>query len=318
MGVVAVGLVYDLVRRRFGRVAGFVGGLALATHSGRRRRLAAQQPGRAAGAVLRGGVVVRGPRVRDRTHALARAQRDLRRARVRDQDGRRADGRARDRGGVDVDRGTSLRGRLGALRQLLAGGAAMATVGLAWPLLVTLTPAADRPWISGTSDNSIWSLIFGYNGLGRVAGQTGGPGGGGPGAGGPAAAAPLFGGATGPFRLLQSGLGDQAGWLLGFALVSGLSVLVLTRLRRRDPRTGWLIAVGGALADDRGHVQLRQRHLPSVLRLAARAVCGATDRRRRRRDAAGSVRGRARRPLGADHRAARDRSGRDHRAGRAR
>ena len=42
---------------------------------------------------------------------------------------------------------------------------------------LTLTPAADRPWISGTSDNSIWSLIFGYNGLGRVAGQTGGPGG---------------------------------------------------------------------------------------------------------------------------------------------
>ena len=51
---------------------------------------------------------------------------------------------------------------------------------------------------------------------------------------------------TGPFRLLQSGLGDQAGWLLGFALVAGLGLLVLTRLRRRDPRTGWLIAVGGA------------------------------------------------------------------------
>ena len=104
----------------------------------------------------------------------------------------------------------------------------MVVVGGAWPLLVTLTPAADRPWISGTSDNSIWSLIFGYNGLGRVAGQTGGPrrrrcrrrwrrrqr---------------MFGGATGPFRLLQSGLGDQAGWLLGFAVVAGLGLLVLTR-----------------------------------------------------------------------------------------
>ena len=88
----------------------------------------------------------------------------------------------------------------------------------AWPVLVTLTPASDRPWISGTSDNSIWSLIFGYNGLGRVAGQTGGPGGGGP-VGWPGGA--MFGGATGPFRLLQSGLGDQAGWLLGFALVAG-------------------------------------------------------------------------------------------------
>jgi Dolichyl-phosphate-mannose-protein mannosyltransferase len=141
--------------------------------------------------------------------------------------------------------------RLRAFRQLLAGGAALVAVGGAWPLLVTLTPAADRPWISGTSDNSIWSLIFGYNGLGRVAGQTGGPGGaGGPGAGGPGGGGfggnSLFGGATGPFRLLQSALGDQAGWLLGFAVVAGLAILVLTRLRRRDPRTGWLIAVGGA------------------------------------------------------------------------
>jgi 4-amino-4-deoxy-L-arabinose transferase-like glycosyltransferase len=136
------------------------------------------------------------------------------------------------------------RGRLLALRQLVAGGAALAVVGLAWPLLVTLTPAADRPWISGTSDNSIWSLIFNYNGVGRVTGQTGAPGAGfgGGGAGG------AFGGSTGVLRLLSSGLGDQAGWLLGFAVVAGLGVLVGSRLRRLDPRTGWLIAVGGAFA----------------------------------------------------------------------
>ena len=139
------------------------------------------------------------------------------------------------------------RARLRAFGQLLWGGVAMLIVGLAWPVLVMLTPATDRPWISGTSDNSIWSLIFGYNGLGRVAGQTGGPGGGaGRGGGGPGGS--LFGGATGPFRLLQSGLGDQAGWLLGFALVSATGLVVLTRLRRRDPRTGWLIAIGGAFA----------------------------------------------------------------------
>ncbi len=145
--------------------------------------------------------------------------------------------------------GDTWRERWVALRQLLAGGAALVAVGGAWPLLVTLTPAADRPWISGTSDNSIWSLIFGYNGLGRVAGQTGGPGGGGGGfggGGGGGGGGNLFGGATGPFRLLESALGDQAGWLLGFAIVAGLAILVLTRLRRRDLRTGWLMAVGGA------------------------------------------------------------------------
>ena len=54
------------------------------------------------------------------------------------------------------------------VRRLALGGLAMAVVGLAWPLLVALTPAADRPWISGTSDNSVWSLIIGYNGVGRV------------------------------------------------------------------------------------------------------------------------------------------------------
>src|SRR3954462_3669558 len=66
------------------------------------------------------------------------------------------------------------RGRVAALKQLLAGGAAMVVVGGAWPLLMALTPASDRPWISGTNNNSIWSLIFGYNGLGRVDGQWGG------------------------------------------------------------------------------------------------------------------------------------------------
>jgi 4-amino-4-deoxy-L-arabinose transferase-like glycosyltransferase len=124
------------------------------------------------------------------------------------------------------------------IRGLLAGGAAMTAVGLAWPVLMWLTPAADRPWISGTSDNSIWSLILGYNGLGRLFGQDGGPGGAGGGA--------MFGGEPGLLRLLNESLGGQAGWLLGVALVGGIALFATTRLRRADPRTGWLIAVGGA------------------------------------------------------------------------
>ena len=43
-------------------------------------------------------------------------------------------------------------------------------------------------------------------------------------------------------------MGGQAGWLLGFAIVSGVAVLAASRLRRADARTGWLIAVGGAFA----------------------------------------------------------------------
>jgi 4-amino-4-deoxy-L-arabinose transferase-like glycosyltransferase len=91
--------------------------------------------------------------------------------------------------------------------------------------------------VSGTSDNSIWSLILGYNGLGRLFGQDGGPGGMGGGA--------MFGGEPGLLRLLNEALGGQAGWLLGVALVGGIALLALTRLHRADARTGWLIAVGG-------------------------------------------------------------------------
>src|SRR6202000_1052426 len=102
------------------------------------------------------------------------------------------------------------RGRLVAVRPLAVAGAGPLAAALAWPVLVWLTPAASRPWISGTNDNSIWSLIWEYNGLGRLEGQTGGPGsfgGGGP-----------FGGETGILRLLNESLGGQAGWLLGAAL----------------------------------------------------------------------------------------------------
>jgi 4-amino-4-deoxy-L-arabinose transferase-like glycosyltransferase len=137
------------------------------------------------------------------------------------------------------------RGRLAAGRQLLAGGAAMVVVGGAWPLLMALTPASSRPWISGTNDNSILSLILNYNGIGRLDGQAGGPqiAGGGGGGGGA-----NFGGASGPFRLLNQALGGQAGWLLGFAVVALIGLVVATRLRRNDARTGWVIATGGVFA----------------------------------------------------------------------
>jgi 4-amino-4-deoxy-L-arabinose transferase-like glycosyltransferase len=240
MGVASVGLTYDLVRRRFGRAAGFAGGLTLAltpiTVAISRHNnpdallvlccvaalwfaLRALEDGRTRWLVLAGMCVGLG----FETKMLV---------------------------ALVVVPGITLaymlvapRGRLRALRQLLAGGAAMVLVGGAWPLLVALTPASRRPWISGTSDNSILSLIFEYNGVGRVDGQSGGPGGAsGPGGGG----GNVFGGEAGPMRLLNSALGGQAGWLLGFALLSGLGLLVATRLRRSDARAGWLVAVGGA------------------------------------------------------------------------
>ena len=91
------------------------------------------------------------------------------------------------------------------VRQLFAGGVAMdggrRSRGRCW---CALTPASSRPWVSGTSDNSIWSLIMDYNGAGRVTGQAGGPGGGMGGPGGGGGGGGVFGGPAGrvpPARL---------------------------------------------------------------------------------------------------------------------
>jgi 4-amino-4-deoxy-L-arabinose transferase-like glycosyltransferase len=234
MGAATVVLVYDLVRRRFGRLGGFVAGLALATAPIAVAMFRDNNPD----ALLTLCCVV----------AVWFAVRGF------------EDGRTRwlVLAGIAVGLGFETKmlvafvvvpgialawmwiaphGRLAAIRQLLAGGAAMLAVAGVWPLLVTLTPASDRPWISGTSDNSVLSLIFGYNGLGRVTGQTGGPGGAGGG---------VFGQGTGPFRLLNAALGGQDGWLLGLAVVGGVVVALASRGRRRDLRTAWLLVVGGA------------------------------------------------------------------------
>ena len=183
MGVATVGLVYDLARSRFGRGGGIGGGPDARADADHGRDLAPQQPGRAARAVHHGGGL--GARPRPAPEGSVRwlmLGRRVRRARLRDQDGRGAAGRAGHRRGVAV--GRAARAVLAPSRQLLAGGAVMAAVGLAWPLLMWLTPASSRPYVSGTDDNSIWSLILGYNGLGRLFGQSGGPGGGGMGGGG--------------------------------------------------------------------------------------------------------------------------------------
>ena len=91
MGVASVALVYDLVRRRFGRAAGFVAGLALAHDADRRRDLAPQQPRRAAHPVLGRRAVVRSC-ARSRTAARAGSSSSgvCVGPRLRDEDGRRA------------------------------------------------------------------------------------------------------------------------------------------------------------------------------------------------------------------------------------
>jgi 4-amino-4-deoxy-L-arabinose transferase-like glycosyltransferase len=144
--------------------------------------------------------------------------------------------------------------------------ALLAAVSFAWVVAVELTPADQRPYVGSSSDNSILSLIFGYNGLQRLTGMGGGgpraggqPGGGqftGPdgngqfpppnfGGGGngqfPPGGARGFGslgrggfpgtGQPGLFRLFVAPLSKEVSWLLPFGLFSAGLLLFGTRWR---------------------------------------------------------------------------------------
>jgi 4-amino-4-deoxy-L-arabinose transferase-like glycosyltransferase len=57
------------------------------------------------------------------------------------------------------------------LWQLLAGGAALLVAAGWWVAIVQFTPAADRPYVGGSTNDSILQLALGYNGLGRLDGN---------------------------------------------------------------------------------------------------------------------------------------------------
>lgn len=161
---------------------------------------------------------------------------------------------------------TRLRRRIG---DLLAAGIAI-TVSAGWYLaLVELWPASSRPYIGGSTDNSLLELALGYNGLGRILGHEGGRGGmgtgmpdtgagGAPGGGGGFGALPGggpaggsggmprgFGGSPSPWRLLTSEFAGNASWLLPAGIVLLLAGLWYTRRAPRTDRTRALLLLGG-------------------------------------------------------------------------
>ena len=56
------------------------------------------------------------------------------------------------------------------LRQLATAGAVLAVVALAWPVAVSLAPKSERPYPIGSTDGSVWSSIFYFNGIQRLQG----------------------------------------------------------------------------------------------------------------------------------------------------
>ncbi len=131
--------------------------------------------------------------------------------------------------------------------QLLVAGAAMVVSAGWWIAIVSLVPAADRPYIGGSQHNSILELTLGYNGFGRLTGnETGSVGGGGGNTGGG------MWGATGWNRLFGSEMGTQISWLLPTALLLLVAGLWFGRKAVRVDGTraalilwgGWLLVTG--------------------------------------------------------------------------
>jgi 4-amino-4-deoxy-L-arabinose transferase-like glycosyltransferase len=133
--------------------------------------------------------------------------------------------------------------------QLLAAGTTLVFAAGWWVAVVELIPAADRPFIGGSTRNSVLDLIVGYDGLGRIFGAQGpggfrAPGGFGGGPGGPG-----FGGVSGPLRLFNEEWGGQIAWLLPAAAVAAVGgIAARWRAPRTDAARAGFLLWGGWLA----------------------------------------------------------------------
>jgi 4-amino-4-deoxy-L-arabinose transferase-like glycosyltransferase len=168
-----------------------------------------------------------------------------------------------------------LRKRIG---HLALAGVLLLAVSLSWVVAVDLTPASQRPYVGSTQDNSELSLALGYNGIQRLLGSfVGGfgggssanrspngappsgntsrngasstPGNGGstntggiragqqPPSGGSGGAGGLFDiGTPGPLRLFIQPLAGQLAWLLPFALLGAVALAGPRRPRLQSDR----------------------------------------------------------------------------------
>ncbi|WP_330456406.1 glycosyltransferase family 39 protein [Streptomyces sp. NBC_00820] len=128
------------------------------------------------------------------------------------------------------------------LRSLSAGAVAL-VVSCSWVLIAWATPAGSRPYLDGTSNNSPFTLVFGYNGMSRFSGDAT--------AFGAVAgtAASRTSGNTGWTMLINHTVGPQIAWFLPLAVLAAvLGVLWRSGKPRTDPlRTGFLLW-GGWLA----------------------------------------------------------------------
>jgi len=162
------------------------------------------------------------------------------------------------------------------IAQLLVAAVVMLTISLSWAVAVDLTPSSQRPYVGSSQDNSEISLALGYNGIQRLLGSFGfggtssrntsgtppsstgtgtsshnfpqpgsnngqppqGPGGGN--------SSGMFNtGTPGLLRLFNEPLGGQIVWLLPIALLGMLALAWQRRPRFREDRQQQSLIVWG-------------------------------------------------------------------------
>ncbi len=125
-------------------------------------------------------------------------------------------------------------------QSLLALLALIVTSGW-WVAAVELIPSAARPYIGGSQNNDLLSLIFGYNGFGRLTGNESGS------VGGFGALGSRWG-LTGWNRLFNAQFGGQISWLIPAAVIFlGVALILTFRRPRTDIVRAALLTWGGVL-----------------------------------------------------------------------
>jgi len=157
----------------------------------------------------------------------------------------------------------------------------LAALSLSWAVAVDLTPEADRPYVSSTQGNSVLELIVGHNAASRLGLRLS------EGSVGPqrrpavVPSGPLQRetGDPGPFRLFNAELAGQASWLLLLAVLGGALAAANTgwRVRLSQPARGlilwvaWLLPMAGFVC----MAGLMHRYYLAMLAPAIAALVGA-------------------------------------------
>ena len=131
-------------------------------------------------------------------------------------------------------------------------GLVTAVVSLSWMTAVSLVPSQDRPYVDGSADDSVYTQVFDYNGLGRLTGNWAT-------IAGPPSPLVIAAKESGRLltaetmrikpswhRLLAGPFGADSGWLLPAAVAATLGVLISRRRQgRRDPLRAAVVLWGG-------------------------------------------------------------------------